>query len=45
MSSLNEGDKAPDFRLLADDGTQASLDDFRGKFLLLYFFPKALTPG
>jgi peroxiredoxin Q/BCP len=45
MSSLQEGDKAPDFRLAADDGTEAVLADFRGKFLLLYFFPKALTPG
>ena len=45
MASLKEGDNAPDFRLATDDGMHASLADFRGKFLLLYFFPKALTPG
>ncbi len=45
MSSLKAGDKAPDFRLAADDGTQAALADFRGRFVLLYFFPKALSPG
>ena len=45
MSSLQVGDHAPDFRLAADDGTHASLADFRGKFVLFYFFPKALTPG
>lgn len=45
MSSLKAGDIAPDFRLASDDGTYASLADFRGKFVLFYFFPKALTPG
>jgi peroxiredoxin Q/BCP len=45
MASLKVGDKAPDFRLAADDGTQVSLADFCGKFVLFYFFPKALTPG
>jgi peroxiredoxin Q/BCP len=45
MSSLKAGDIAPDFRLAADNGTHNSLADFRGKFVLLYFFPKALTPG
>jgi peroxiredoxin Q/BCP len=42
---LNEGDKAPDFRATADDGRTISLADFREKRLLLYFFPKANTPG
>jgi peroxiredoxin Q/BCP len=42
---LNEGDKAPDFRAPADDGRTISLADFREKCLLLYFFPKANTPG
>jgi peroxiredoxin Q/BCP len=42
---LNERDKAPDFRAPADDGRTISLADFRGKCLLLYFFPKANTPG
>jgi peroxiredoxin Q/BCP len=42
---LNPGDKAPDFTLPSDDGSEVSLADFRGKRLILYFFPKALTPG
>jgi thioredoxin-dependent peroxiredoxin len=42
---LKVGDKAPDFRLKADDGNEVSLSDFRGKPVLLYFFPKANTPG
>jgi peroxiredoxin Q/BCP len=42
---LNLGDKAPDFTLPSDDGSEVSLADFRGKRLILYFFPKALTPG
>ena len=40
-----EGDKAPDFRATADDGRTISLADYRGKSLILYFFPKANTPG
>jgi peroxiredoxin Q/BCP len=39
------GDKAPEFRLKADDGKEVSLADFRGKRVLLFFFPKANTPG
>jgi thioredoxin-dependent peroxiredoxin len=42
---LNPGDRAPDFTLPSDDGSEVSLADFRGKRLILYFFPKALTPG
>lgn len=42
---LNVGDKAPDFRLKTDEGKDVSLADFRGKRVLLYFFPKANTPG
>ena len=42
---LKEGDKAPDFRATADDGKPVSLGDFRGKNLILYFYPKANTPG
>jgi thioredoxin-dependent peroxiredoxin len=42
---LSIGDKAPDFRLSAADGSEVSLADFRGKRAILYFFPKALTPG
>jgi thioredoxin-dependent peroxiredoxin len=42
---LKIGDKAPDFRLKADDGRDVSLKDFPGKRVLLYFYPKASTPG
>jgi peroxiredoxin Q/BCP len=42
---LKVGDQAPDFRLKTDEGNEVSLDDFRGKRVLLYFFPKANTPG
>jgi peroxiredoxin Q/BCP len=39
------GDVAPDFTLAADDGTEVSLSDFRGKRVAIYFYPKADTPG
>jgi thioredoxin-dependent peroxiredoxin len=39
------GAKAPDFNLVGDDGRKVSLKDFRGKKLVLYFYPKADTPG
>lgn len=42
---LKAGEKAPGFRLPADDGSPVSLSDFKGKNVVLYFFPKALTPG
>ena len=45
MSELKVGDVAPDFRLPADDGKEISLASFRGKPVVLYFFPKALTQG
>lgn len=39
------GDKAPDFTLTADDGSQVSLSDYLGKKVVIYFYPKADTPG
>ena len=42
---LNVGDKAPDFCLPSHTGEEVSLKDFRGRTLVLYFFPKADTPG
>ncbi len=39
------GNKAPDFKLLADDGKTVSLKDYRGKKVVLYFYPKDDTPG
>ena len=40
-----EGDKAPAFKLTLDDGTSVALKDFKGRNLVLYFYPKADTPG
>ena len=42
---LNVGDVAPDFTLTADDGSQVTLSDLRGQKVVLYFYPKADTPG
>ncbi len=38
-------DKAPDFTLLNENGKKVSLKDYRGKDVILYFYPKADTPG
>ena len=45
MVKLSVGDKAPGFSLLDQNGKKVSLSDFKGKKLLLYFYPKADTPG
>jgi peroxiredoxin Q/BCP len=42
---LNIGDQAPGFSLPADSGEKISLDNFKGKTVVLFFFPKADTPG
>jgi thioredoxin-dependent peroxiredoxin len=42
---LKVGDKAPDFTLTSDEGKEVSLKDYKGKRVLLYFYPKASTPG
>jgi len=42
---LKIGDKAPDFTLKSDEGKEVSLSDFQGRRVLLFFFPKANTPG
>lgn len=42
---LKEGTKAPDFKLLGNDGKEHSLSEHRGKLLVLYFYPKDETPG
>ena len=42
---LKAGDKTPDFKVKSDEGKDVSLSDFRGKRVLLFFFPKANTSG
>ena len=42
---LLEGIKAPDFTLDDQDGNPISLSDFAGQNILLWFYPKASTPG
>jgi peroxiredoxin Q/BCP len=45
MAFLNKGDKAPDFTVKDQDGKMVSLKDFKGQKVILYFYPKADTPG
>ena len=42
---LAEGDPAPDFRLPDSTGTEVSLADYRGRHVVVYFYPAAGTPG
>lgn len=44
-AELEPGAKAPAFRVLRDDGATVSLKDFKNRNLVLYFYPKADTPG
>jgi len=39
------GSQAPEFTLPSQDGSQVSLRDYRGKWIVLYFYPKDQTPG
>ena len=45
MNTLQAGDKAPQFTLADQHGNAVSLQDFAGKKVLAYFYPKAMTPG
>ncbi len=45
MTQLKKGDIAPDFSAVNQDGEEVSLADFKGKKLILYFYPKDNTPG
>ena len=45
MGQLSVGDKAPSFSLLDQDGQKVSLSQFKGRKLLIYFYPKAMTSG
>jgi peroxiredoxin Q/BCP len=42
---LKEGDPAPDFAATTNDGGKVSLSDFKGKNVILYFYPRDNTPG
>jgi len=45
MTHLTVGDKAPDFSALDEQGNTISLSDYKGKKLVVFFYPKASTPG
>lgn len=45
MADLKEGDVAPEISLPTDDGTPFELSSLKGKNVVLYFYPKADTPG
>lgn len=45
MTKLATGDPAPDFTTTTDEGTTVALRDYRGKRVVLYFYPKDDTPG
>ena len=45
MATLTAGDKAPDFTAKDQNGKTVSLSDYKGKNLILYFYPKDDTPG
>jgi len=45
MTFLKEGDKAPKFSALNEKEQEVSLSDFSGKKVILYFYPKDMTPG
>ncbi|WP_182876632.1 thioredoxin-dependent thiol peroxidase [Microbispora sp. H10670] len=45
MSKLQPGDAAPDFTLTDADDNEVSLESFRGRRVILYFYPAAMTPG
>ena len=45
MNMLKEGDKVPNFKGLDQDGNPISYEDFKGEKLVVFFYPKASTPG
>ncbi|HET6653885.1 MAG TPA: thioredoxin-dependent thiol peroxidase [Nocardioides sp.] len=45
QTRLEPGDRAPDFTLTDDKGEQVTLSELRGKKVIVYFYPAAMTPG
>jgi peroxiredoxin Q/BCP len=45
MARLSAGDKAPTFTLLDQGSNKVKLSDYKGRKVLVYFYPKADTPG
>ena len=45
MTRLSPGDSAPEFTLSDADGNTVSLSEFRGRKVIVYFYPAAMTPG
>lgn len=45
MNTLKQGDKVPDFSVNNQDGETVALSDYKGKKLIVFFYPKANTPG
>ena len=45
MNTLKQGDKVPDFTVNDQDGNAVSLSDYKGKKLIVFFYPRANTPG
>ena len=45
MPQLTAGSPAPDFTLTAADGSKVTLSDLRGRHVIVYFYPAAMTPG
>jgi peroxiredoxin Q/BCP len=45
MTRLSPGDAAPDFTLPTDDGKTVTLSELKGRHVIVYFYPAAMTPG
>lgn len=45
MTTLSKGDKAPSFNAKDQNGNEVKLSDYQGKKVVLYFYPKDMTPG
>lgn len=45
MTTLKVGDNAPEFKALDEQGNTVQLSDYKGKKLVVFFYPKASTPG